>query len=68
MHYQNQSATQTYNQHDSQFNVINKKIIELIKKFLFGNKVEKAVAVAQVAKEVKKTSVKIKTGSASKKK
>jgi len=45
-----------------------KKIIELIKKFLFGNKVEKAVAVAQVAKEVKKTSVKIKTGSASKKK
>jgi len=45
-----------------------KKIIELIKKFLFGSKVEKAVAVAQVAKEVKKTSVKIKTGSASKKK
>lgn len=45
-----------------------KKIIELIKKFLFGSKIEKAVAAAQVAKEVKKTSVKIKTGSASKKK
>ena len=45
-----------------------KKIIELIKKFLFGSKVEKAVAAAQVVKEVKKTSVKIKTGSASKNK
>lgn len=45
-----------------------KKIIELVKKFLFGSKVQKAVVVAQVAKEAKKTSVKIKTGSASKKK
>ena len=45
-----------------------KKIIELVKKLLFGSKVEKAVAVAQVAKEVKKTSVKIKSGTASKKK
>jgi len=31
-----------------------KKIIELLKKFLFGTKVQKAVAVAEVAKEVKK--------------
>jgi hypothetical protein len=31
-----------------------KKIIELVKKFLFGSKVQKAVAVAEVAKEVKK--------------
>ena len=45
-----------------------KKIIELVKKFLFGSKVEKVVAAAQVAKEVKKTSVKIKTGAVSKKK
>ena len=52
-----------------------KKLIDLIiklenklKKFFFGSKVEKAVAAAQVVKEVKKTSVKIKTGSASKKK
>jgi len=45
-----------------------KKIIELVKKFLFGSKVEKAVAAAQVANEVKKTSVKIKSGTASKKK
>ena len=45
-----------------------KKIIELVKKFLFGSKVDKAVAAAQVAKEVKKTSVKIKSGTASKKK
>jgi hypothetical protein len=45
-----------------------KKLIDLIKKFLFGSKVEKVVAAAQVAKEVKKTSVKIKTGAASKKK
>jgi len=35
-----------------------KKIIELVKKFLFGNKVQKAVAVAQVAKEVKKVAPK----------
>ena len=35
-----------------------KKIIELVKKFLFGSKVQKAVAVAQVAKEVKKVSPK----------
>ena len=35
-----------------------KKVIELIKKFLFGNKVQKAVAVAQVAKEVKKVAPK----------
>jgi hypothetical protein len=34
------------------------KIIALIKKFLFGSKVEKAVAVAQVAKEVKKAAPK----------
>jgi len=45
-----------------------KKIIELVKKFLFGTKVQKAVAAAEVVKEVKKTSVKIKTGGASKKK
>jgi hypothetical protein len=45
-----------------------KKIIELVKKFLFGSKVEKAVAAAQVAKEVKQTSVKIKSGTTSKKK
>ena len=45
-----------------------KKLIDLIKKFLFGSKVEKVVAAAQVAKEVKKTSVKIKTGAVSKKK
>jgi hypothetical protein len=45
-----------------------KKIIELVKKFLFGSKVEKAVAAAQVANEVKKTSAKIKSGTASKKK
>jgi hypothetical protein len=31
-----------------------KKIIELVKKFLFGTKVQKAAAVAEVAKEVKK--------------
>jgi hypothetical protein len=31
-----------------------KKIIELVKKFFFGTKVQKAVAVAEVAKEVKK--------------
>ena len=35
-----------------------KKIIELVKKFLFGSKVQKAVAVAQVAKEVKKVAPK----------
>lgn len=35
-----------------------KKVIELIKKFLFGNKVQKAVAVAQVVKEVKKVAPK----------
>ena len=35
-----------------------KKIIALVKKFLFGNKVQKAVAVAQVAKEVKKVAPK----------
>ena len=45
-----------------------KKIIALIKKFLFGSKIEKAVAATQVAKEFKKTSVKIKSGTASKKK
>jgi hypothetical protein len=45
-----------------------KKIIELVKKLLFGSKVEKAVVAAQVANEVKKTSVKIKSGTASKKK
>ena len=45
-----------------------KKIIALVKKFLFGSKVEKVVAAAQVAKEFKKTSVKIKSGTASKKK
>ena len=35
-----------------------KKIIELVKKFLFGGKVEKAVAAAQVVKEVKKAAAK----------
>ena len=35
-----------------------KKIIEVIKKFLFGNKIEKAVAAAQVVKEVKKVAPK----------
>jgi hypothetical protein len=35
-----------------------KKIIELVKKFLFGNKVQKAVAVATIAKEVKKVAPK----------
>ena len=35
-----------------------KKIIELVKKFLFGSKVQKAVVVAQVAKEVKKVAPK----------
>lgn len=35
-----------------------KKVIELIKKFLFGNKVQKAVAAAQVVKEVKKVAPK----------
>ena len=45
-----------------------KKIIALVKKFLFGSKIEKVVAATQVANEVKKTSVKIKSGTASKKK
>ena len=31
-----------------------KKIIELLKKFLFGTKVQKAVVFAEVAKEVNK--------------
>lgn len=31
-----------------------KKIIELVKKLLFGSKVQKAVVIAEVAKEVKK--------------
>jgi hypothetical protein len=35
-----------------------KKIIELVKKFLFGSKVQKAVVVAQVVKEVKKVAPK----------
>ena len=35
-----------------------KKIIDLVKKFLFGNKVQKAVAAAQVVKEVKKVAPK----------
>ncbi|MGI9142426.1 MAG: hypothetical protein ACR2IJ_04480 [Fluviibacter sp.] len=35
-----------------------KKVIELIKKFLFGNKVQKAVVAAQVVKEVKKVAPK----------
>jgi predicted RNA-binding protein YlxR (DUF448 family) len=35
-----------------------KKVIDLIKKFLFGNKIEKAVAAAQVVKEVKKVAPK----------
>jgi hypothetical protein len=35
-----------------------KKIIDLVKKFLFGNKVQKAVAVATIAKEVKKAAPK----------
>jgi len=35
-----------------------KKIIELVKKFLFGTKAQKAVAVAEVVKEVKKVAPK----------
>lgn len=35
-----------------------KKLIDLIKKFLFGSKIEKAVAAAQVVKEVKKVAPK----------
>lgn len=35
-----------------------KKIIELVKKFLFGTKAQKAVAVAEVVKEVKKVTPK----------
>ena len=35
-----------------------KKIIELVKKFLFGSKVQKAVVAAQVAKEDKKVASK----------
>jgi len=35
-----------------------KKIIELVKKFLFGSKVQKAVVAAQVVKEVKKVAPK----------
>jgi predicted RNA-binding protein YlxR (DUF448 family) len=36
-----------------------KKVIDLIKKFLFGSKIEKAVAAAQVVKEVKKVAPKV---------
>ena len=35
-----------------------KKIIELVKRFLFGSKVQKAVVAAQVVKEVKKVAPK----------
>jgi hypothetical protein len=35
-----------------------KKIIELIKKFLFGSKIQKVVAVAEIKKEVKKVAPK----------
>jgi len=35
-----------------------KKIIELVKKFLFGSKVQKTVVAAQVVKEVKKVAPK----------
>ena len=35
-----------------------KKIIELVKKFLFGSKVQKAVVASQVVKEVKKVAPK----------
>jgi hypothetical protein len=35
-----------------------KKIIELVKKFLFGSKAKKAVAVAEVVKEVQKVAPK----------
>jgi hypothetical protein len=35
-----------------------KKIIELIKKFLFGSKFQKAVAAKEIVKEVKKTAAK----------
>jgi hypothetical protein len=35
-----------------------KKVIELVKKFLFGSKVKKAVVAAQVVKEVKKVAPK----------
>ena len=31
-----------------------KKIIALVKKFLFGSKIQKVVAVAEIKKEVKK--------------
>jgi hypothetical protein len=35
-----------------------KKIIALVKKFLFGSKIQKAVAAAEVVKEVKKVAPK----------
>ena len=35
-----------------------KKIIELVKKFLFGSKIQKVVAVAEIKKEVKKVAPK----------
>jgi hypothetical protein len=35
-----------------------KKIIELVKKFLFGSKIQKAVVAAEVVKEVKKVAPK----------
>ena len=38
-----------------------KKIIALVKKFLFGTKVQKAVAAAEVIKEVKKVAPKATT-------
>ena len=39
-----------------------KKIIELVKKFLFGTKVQKVVAAAEVVKEVKKAAPKATAG------
>ena len=35
-----------------------KKIIELVKKFLFGSKAKKAVVIAEVVKEVQKVAPK----------
>ena len=39
-----------------------KKIIELVKKFLFGSKIQKVVAVAEIKKEVKKVAPKAAVG------
>jgi hypothetical protein len=39
-----------------------KKIIALVKKFLFGSKIQKVVAVAEIKKEVKKVAPKAAVG------